>query len=82
MADKIDIIRVFRDASKQVVGKDLDTLTLDTRITDLQLDSVSVMEVIGLVEEQLQVRFDDGDLSHLNTVRDLSKLVEKARATP
>jgi acyl carrier protein len=82
MADTVDIVRVFREASRQVAGKDLDTLTLDTRITDLQLDSVSVMEVIGLVEEQLHVRFDDGDLSHLNTVRDLSVLVEKARATP
>jgi acyl carrier protein len=80
MSENQDIVKVFREAAKQVAGNNLDGLTLDTRLTDLQLDSVSTMEVIGLVEEQLHVRFDDSDLSRLNTVRDLSALVEKARA--
>lgn len=80
MAENLDIVTVFRDAARQVAGNNLDGLTLDTRLTDLKLDSVSTMEVIGMVEEQLHVRFDDSDLSRLNTVRDLSALVDKARA--
>ena len=80
MPDSLDIIPIFRDAAREVAGDSLDNLTLDTKISDLSLDSVSVMEVIGMVEERLKMRFDDGDLSRLTTVRDLSALVEKARA--
>jgi acyl carrier protein len=82
MPSNVDIIPIFREAAREVAGeklKGLDTLTLDTKLSDLALDSVAVMEVIGMVEERLHVRFDDGDLSRLSTVRDLSTLVEKGR---
>ncbi len=85
MATPVDIIPIFKEAAKEVAGANvtgLDKLTLDTKIADLALDSVAMMEVIGLVEEKLHVRFDDGDLSRLTTVRDLSTLVEKGRPQP
>ena len=85
MPSNVDIIPIFREAAREVAGKNLaglDTLTLDTKISDLSLDSVSVMEVIGMLEERLHMRFDDGDLSKLTTVRDLAKLVEKANPQP
>jgi acyl carrier protein len=80
MDNQTDIIPIFRTAAREVSGNTLEGLTLDTKISDLSLDSVSVMEIIGMVEEKLQMRFDDGDLSRLTTVRDLSVLVEKNRA--
>jgi acyl carrier protein len=80
MTQNVELITIFRDAAREVSGNNLEGLELDTKISDLSLDSVSVMEVIGMVEEKLHVRFDDSDLSRLTTVRDLSVLVAKARA--
>ena len=80
MDTQTDIIPIFRTAAREVSGANLDGLTLDTKLSDLSLDSVSVMEIIGMLEERLQMRFDDGDLARLSTVRDLSALVEKNRA--
>jgi acyl carrier protein len=76
---KIDVVQVFKDAAFEVSGRKLDSLTLDTKLSELALDSVLVLEVVSQVEQTLSVRFDDEDLSHLTTLRDLAALVEKSR---
>ena len=43
------------------------------------MDSVAVMETIGVVEQRISVRFEDEDLAQLSSLRDLEALVEKAR---
>jgi acyl carrier protein len=42
------------------------------------MDSVAVMETIGVFEQRLSVRFNDDDLSRLTTLRDLEALVQKS----
>ena len=80
MSDKeIDVVKVFQDAAFEVSGRRLDTLTLDTKLSELALDSVLVLEVVSQVEQTLGVRFDDEDLSHLTTMRDLGALIAKSR---
>jgi acyl carrier protein len=78
--DPIDIIPLFQAAAKEVVGYELEKLTLETELSDLSLDSVAVMEIVGFVEQQLGVRFADEDLSRLTTLKDLAALIDKARA--
>jgi acyl carrier protein len=41
------------------------------------MDSVAVMETIGVCEQRLSVRFNDEDLGKLTTLRDLDTLVAK-----
>ena len=64
----------------EVVGYKLDKLTLDTELSDLSLDSVAVMEIVGYVEQKLGVRFNDEDMATITTLRDLSTLIEKAKS--
>ena len=80
MSDSIDIIPVFHDAAFEVAGVDYSQLSLETRFADLALDSVAMIEIVGLMEERFRVRFDDGELSHMATIRDLSTLLERQRA--
>jgi acyl carrier protein len=75
----VDIVATFLDAVRDVTDKKLEGITLDTRIADLGLDSIQLMETIGVLEERLQLRFDDGALNRLTTVQDLSMLVDRAR---
>ncbi len=77
--DDIDVVKVFQDAALEVSGRKLDGLTLDTKLSELALDSVLVLEVVSQVEQTLGVRFDDEDLSHITTMRDLGALIAKSR---
>ena len=75
----VDVVKVFQEAAFEVSGRKLDALTLDTKLSELALDSVLVLEVVSQVEQTLGVRFDDEDLSHITTMRDLGNLIAKSR---
>jgi len=75
----VDVIKLFQEAALEVSGRKLDDLTLDTPLADLALDSVLVLEVVSHVEQRLSIRFDDEDLSRIQTMRDLGALIQKAR---
>jgi acyl carrier protein len=77
--ENVDVIKLFKEAALEVSGRRLDDLTLDTPLADLALDSVLVLEVVSHVEQSLGVRFEDEDLSRIQTMRDLGALIQKAR---
>ena len=75
--DSLDIVKLFKEAAFDADGRTLENLTLDTKLADLGMDSVAVMETIGVFEQRLSIRFNDDDLSRLTTLRDLDVLVAK-----
>jgi len=77
--DKIDIVQLFKEAVFEAQGRRLEQVVLDSPLSELSLDSVAVMETMGVIEERLGVRFADEDLAQLKSVRDLEALVAKAR---
>ena len=79
MSTTPDLITLFQEAAFEVVGHKLDKITLDTELSDLSLDSVAVMEIVGYVETKLSVRFNDEDMATITTLRDLSNLIDKSR---
>lgn len=79
MSDKIDVVSMFKQAAFEVDGRTLEGLTLDTKLSELSLDSVAVMETIGFFEQRLEIRFNDDDLARLSSLRDLESLIDKAR---
>jgi acyl carrier protein len=79
MSEKIDVIALYQEAALEVAGRKLDGLAMDSKLSELQLDSVLVLEMTGYVEQKLGIRFDDEDLSRLTTLQDLSDLIEKTR---
>ena len=77
----IDIIKLFKEAAFEADGRTLEHLTLDTKFSELSMDSVAVMETIGVFEQRLEIRFNDDDMSRLTTLRDLDALVAKTLPT-
>jgi len=71
MADRIDIIEMFKQAAFEVDNRRLPNLSADTVIGSLGMDSVAVMELVSWFEEKLGVRIPDEELSRIRTVRDL-----------
>jgi acyl carrier protein len=72
-----EIIQLFKAAVYEVDQKQLGSVTPETQIANLGLDSVATMEVIGALEEKLSVRFPDEDLATLKSVGDLTALVRR-----
>jgi acyl carrier protein len=72
------IITLFKAAVKEVdTGTKLGDVTMSTELSSLGLDSVMTMEVIGVMEEKLNIRFPDEDLATIKRMSDLAGLVRK-----
>lgn len=76
----IDVVQLFGEAVSEADGRTLKGLTLDSRLSELSLDSVAIMEVMGVLEQRLSLRFSEEDLSRVKTLRDLEALVRELRS--
>jgi len=77
--EKLDIVQLFKQAAFEAEGRHLEGLTLDSKLSELSMDSVAVMETLGVFEQRVGIRFHDDDMSRLTCLRDLEALIEKAR---
>lgn len=73
----VDVIQLFRDAAMEVSNRKLEGLDRNTVISQLGMDSVAVMELVSYFEEKLEVRMPDEDLARINTIGDLSALIQR-----
>lgn len=53
-------------------------VTLDRTIQGLELDSIKTMEMVGFLEDHTDVVFEDDDLSRVQTLGDLARLIQNA----
>ena len=59
-------------------NKDQKPLDMRLKMKDLSIDSVSTMEMVGYIEEELGVTFPDEDLAQVNRLEDLAGLIRNA----
>ncbi|MEO1230991.1 MAG: acyl carrier protein [Myxococcota bacterium] len=78
MRNDNEIIKLFKEAVAEVDNSvKIQEVTAETELASLGLDSVMTMEVIGALEEKLDLRFPDEDLATIRSVGDLTKLVNR-----
>jgi acyl carrier protein len=75
-----DVFVVVRDAVATVLERDADTIARDSVLADLPVDSLGLVEVAEIVEEQLapyarDLHIPDGDLEGFVTVGDAADFV-------
>ena len=76
-----DLIALFKQVAKEVDKRDFPALTGDSVISDLGIDSLSMMQIVGEMETELGVMIPDEDLVEIITVGDLCKKVEARMET-
>lgn len=59
-------------------NKDDKPLDMTLKMKELSIDSVSTMEMVGYIEEELGVTFPDEDLAQVNRLEDLAGLIRNA----
>jgi acyl carrier protein len=76
MNQKRDLIETFKTIAARVDKRDFPNLTPSSKISDLGIDSLSMMQIVGEMETELGVLIPDEDLVEITTVGDLCKKVE------
>jgi acyl carrier protein len=73
---KPDVVAIFKRVASEVTKKDVGELTLATQISQLDIDSVAVMEIVGCIEDELSIVLPNETLVRISTVGDLVREIE------
>ncbi|MFI7015885.1 acyl carrier protein [Streptomyces sp. NPDC050164] len=66
-----EILDALADIVNEISGVPIDDIHMGASFTgDLEIDSLSLIEVVVAAEERFDVRIPDDDVSQLQTVRD------------
>ena len=74
------LLAMFRETATEVVEKDFHHVVEASIISELAIDSLGMLEIIGSLERQLRIQIPDEMLTGIGTVRELLDAVEKRLA--
>jgi len=69
--DKKNLLQMFKTVAARVDKREFPNVTAESVITELGIDSLSMMQIVGEMETELGVMIPDEDLVELVTVGDL-----------
>jgi len=75
-----ELLAMFCETASEVVEKDFHHVTEPSIITELAIDSLGMLEIIGSLERRLRIQIPDESLVGLETIGDLLDVVEKRLA--
>jgi acyl carrier protein len=76
-----ELLEIFRKTAEEVVEQKFDQVDEKTVISELGIDSLGMLEIIGSMERELKIQIPDESLSGITTIRDLLEVVEKRQAS-
>ena len=77
MKTEQDLIALFKQVATEVDKREFKDVTGQSNISDLGIDSLSMMQIVGEMELRLNIMIPDEDLVELVTVEDLVKAVAR-----
>jgi acyl carrier protein len=75
--NRAELLSIFQKAATEIVEKDFPSLSEGTKLSELGIDSLGMLEIIGSLERQLVIQIPDEALTGLQTLKDLLDAVEK-----
>jgi acyl carrier protein len=76
-----ELLEIFRKTAEEVVEQKFDQVDEATVISELGIDSLGMLEIIGSMERELKIQIPDESLSGITTISDLLEVVEKRQAS-
>jgi len=77
MNEKRDLLELFKSVAARVDKREFPHVKRESVITELGIDSLSMMQIVGEMETELGIMIPDEDLVELITVGDLCAKVEQ-----
>jgi len=73
---RAELLEIFRRTASEVAEKDFNTVAEAAKISELGIDSLGMLEIIGSLERELKIQIPDESLAGIQTVKDLLNAVE------
>jgi acyl carrier protein len=72
---RAELLQIFRSTASEIAEKDLSKVEEAGAIAELGIDSLELLEVVGSLERDLDIRVPDDQLVGIQTVGQLLNLV-------
>ncbi len=72
-----ELLEIFRRTATEIVEREFPILTESTVISELGIDSLGMLEIVGSMERELKIQLPDESLTGIQTISDLVSTVEK-----
>ncbi len=74
---------MLREELKELAGENLDidveNLDFSTKIDDLDIDSIDLLDFIMSIEEKYDIEFSDDELDQIDSLEDIVAIIEKKK---
>lgn len=74
--ERTELLQVFQRTATEVAEKEFSDVSETTSISELGIDSLGMLEVIGSLERELKIHIPDESLAGIVTVNDLLNAVQ------
>ncbi len=78
---RTELLQMFQKTAAEIAEKDFPNISEGTVISELGIDSLGMLEIVGAMERQLKIQIPDEMLAGIQTVKDLVDAVEKRDPT-
>ena len=78
---RTELLELFQKTATEIVEKEFKGIQEATVISELGIDSLGMLEIVGSMERQLKIQIPDEALAGIQTVKDLIEVVEKRQST-
>lgn len=77
---RADIVRRLREVAVEIAERELPTMDESRVIAEIGLDSLSTLEMVGMMERELGIFLPTDELADIRTIGDLTDLIENKLA--
>ena len=79
-SSRAELLTMFQKTASEVVEKEFKNITEKTVISELGIDSLGMLEIVGAMERELKIQLPDEALAGIQTVDDLLTLVARRQS--
>ncbi|MBX3231580.1 MAG: acyl carrier protein [Labilithrix sp.] len=79
MPSRSELLDTFRNTATEVAERDFQGVMESSKIAELGIDSLGMLEIIGSLERELRIQIPDECLAGVVTVEDLLNAVESRK---
>lgn len=73
-----DIEKIVREELSKIANKDISDISCEDNLVEhVGLDSLSILEVFGMMEEKFNIVLEPDKISELQTIADIVRLIEE-----
>lgn len=70
--------KIVREELSKIIGKDTNEISENDDLVDrVGLDSLSILEIFGMIEEKFNIVLEPDKISEMKTIQDIVSLIEK-----